>query len=121
ALRDTALTINDLAEKGKVTEAAALAAKLAPDLKGKGEAEPVALEKQIDLETVMHQFSSERVGGYGIEKELGDLRESKDALTAEQMENLALLAYKIGMIAHVAEAHADLRNEGGQKTKENWL
>lgn len=120
ALRDDALKIAKLAEEGKAQEAAALAAKLSPAAKG-GKAAPVALEKQLDFENVMHQFASPRVGGFGWEKELGDLAESKEALTAAQLQHLALLGHKIAMIGHVADAYADEKNEGGTKTKKNWL
>jgi hypothetical protein len=122
ALRDDALKVVKLVEDNNLKEAAAIAARLTPHPKGAGgKAAPVALEKQLDFETVMRQFSSERVGGYGIEKLLEELGESKDALTAEQKERLTLVGYKIAMIGHVADAYADEKNEGGKKTKENWL
>ncbi len=120
-LRDTALKVNKLVEEGNVKEAAALAAKLTPDAPGEGKGDPVVWEKQLDLENVMHQFSSERVGGFGMEKELDDLRDVKEAFTKDQLERLALLGAKLAMIAHITAAYAEEKNEGGMKTKANWL
>jgi hypothetical protein len=121
SLRDDALNVAKLAEQGKAAEAAALVAKLSPVGRAGGKAEPVALNKELDHENLMHQFSSERVGGYGIEKELGDMVEEKQALTPAQMERLELLAWKIAMIGQVGDSYADEKDEGGEKTKANWL
>jgi cytochrome c556 len=121
ALRDNALQIVKLVEDGKVKEAAKLVKKLSPDAKGAGgKAAPVAWQKQLSFEDLMHQFSSPLLGGFGIEKELGDLAE-KDSLTAEHMERLTFLGYRMAMVGRVTDAYADEKNEGGKKTKENWL
>jgi hypothetical protein len=121
ALRDTALQVVKLVEDGKVKEAAKLAERLSPDKEGAGgKVGPVAWEKQLSFEDLMHQFSGLLVGGFGIEKELGDLAE-KDSLTAEHLERLRFLGYKLAMIGRVTDAYADEKNEGGNKTKGNWL
>ncbi len=123
-LRDTALKVNKLVEDGNVKEAAALAAKLTLDAKGEGKGDPVVWEKQLEFENVMHQFSSERVGGFGMEKEFGELSEIKEAFTKEQMERLALLAGKMAMIAHVSSFYSDDKEDTSvnkMKTKANWL
>jgi hypothetical protein len=121
ALRDNALQVVKLVEEGKAKEAAKLAERLSPDVQGPGgKPGPVAWPKQLSFEDVMHQFSGPLVGGFGIEKELGDLGE-KDSLTAEQLERLRLLGYKLAMIGRVTDAYADEKNEGGNKTKANWL
>src|SRR5262245_30434927 len=123
ALRDNALKVLKLADENKAQEAAALARELSPNPKAspEGKAGPVPLEKQLEFENVMRQFSSERIGGFGLEKELEDLTEGKDAFTASQQERLALLGYKLAMIGHAADAYADEQNQGGKKTKQNWL
>jgi hypothetical protein len=121
ALRDNALRVAKLVEDGKVKEAAKLAERLSVDVQGAGgKIGPVAWEKQLSFEDLMHQFSGQLVGGFGIEKELGDLAE-KDALTAEQLERLRFLGHKLVMIGRVTDAYADEMNAGGNKTKSNWL
>jgi hypothetical protein len=120
-LRASALKVVKLIEENKGKEAAELAGKLTPDAKGPGAADPVAWEKQLPFEDVMHQFSGTGLGGFGLEKELEELREGKDALTAEQLQRVTLLGYKLAQIARVADAYADERAEGGKKTKDNWL
>jgi hypothetical protein len=119
-LRANALKVLKLVGEGKGKEAAELAGKLSLDAKG-GAGDPVAWEKQLPFEDVMHQFSGTGLGGFGLEKELEELREGKDALTAEQLERVTLLGYKLAQIARVADAYADERAEGGMKTKDNWL
>jgi cytochrome c556 len=121
ALRDNALQVVKLVEDGKIKEAAKLAERLSVDAQGAGgKIGPVAWEKQLSFEDLMHQFSGVLVGGFGIEKELGDLGE-KDSLTAEQLERLRFLGYKLAMIGRVTDAYAEVRNEGGNKTRSNWL
>jgi hypothetical protein len=106
-------------ENGKLKEAADLAKSLAA-LKPLPGGNVGALAKAMDLGEVMHQFSSERVGGFGIEKELGDLAEAK-SLTPEQLQKVALLAYKLAAISQAALEYKEERNEGGMKTTANWV
>ncbi len=120
-LRANALKVVKLVTDGKGKQAAELAGKLSPAGKASGAADPVAWEKQLPFEDVMHQFSGTGLGGFGLEKELGDLREDRGALTAEQLERVMLLGNKLALIARVADAYAAERAEGGMKTKENWL
>jgi hypothetical protein len=120
-LRASALKVVQLIEEKKGKEAVQLAAKLAPDAKPGGKGPAVAWEKQLDFDDLMHQFSSAGLGGFGLEKELGDLIEGKDELTAAQLEAVRLLAAKMAMIGRVVDAYAAERNQGGMKTKENWL
>src|SRR5262249_55420800 len=122
-LRDTALKVLKAVDEGNVKEASALAANLTPTPKEDPAAktEPVMLAKQFEFEQLMNQFSSERIGGFGIEKELESLLESKDALTPPQMEKLTSLGYKLSMVAHIVHAYKDDKNEGGMKTIKNWV
>lgn len=121
ALRDAALQVVELVNAGKGKEAAKLVGLLNPDAKAPGgKPGPVAWEKQLPFEDVMRQFSAARLGGFGLEKELEELGE-KDALTAAHLERLARLGYKMALIGRVAEAYADAKSEGGNRTKQNWL
>jgi hypothetical protein len=122
-LRDHALKLSRTVEDGNFKEAAALAMALTPTPKADAGAKTdlVPLDKQLEFENVMRMFSSERVGGYGLEKFLEEMTEHKDAFTAEHHEKLTVLGFKMAMIAHAANAYADEKNEGGKKTKQNWL
>lgn len=121
-LRDTALGLVKAVKDSDHKAAASLAAALSPNPKADPNAklEPIVFEKVFEFEDIMHQFSSERVGGFGLERELDDLVESKDALTPAQMERLAYLGYKLAMIGYVADSYAADKNEGGKKTIKNW-
>lgn len=72
-LRAQALKVMKAAEAGKADEVKKAAAELRADVKPDTAANTgaVALEKQLDLETVMRMFSSEKVGGFGMEKGAG--------------------------------------------------
>src|SRR5207302_700614 len=107
-------------EEGKHKEAAELA-KALPTLK----ADPTAkmgepLPKAVSFEDLMHQFSSERVGGFGIEKELGDLAEEK-SLTPAQVDRAGTLGFKLAVVGHVTQGFQDGKNEGGMKNIKNWV
>jgi hypothetical protein len=120
-LRDTAVSLLKAVKGGDEKAATALAAKLTPTPKADGavKLEPLALDKLVEFEDVMHQFSSERVGGYGLEKELGELAEEKE-LTPAHMERIAVLGYRLAMIGHASDAFSADKNEGGKKTIKNW-
>jgi hypothetical protein len=143
ALRKHALDIVALVGEGKRLEATALAAKLSPDIKavarkpepgvkksgdkkapdakeGGEKVEAVAWAKKLTFDDVMHQFTSRRVGGLGLEKELTDIAEGKERLTGPDFDRLALLGYRLAMIGRVAAAYGDDKNEGGLKTTKNW-
>jgi hypothetical protein len=110
-----------LAEDGKAREAAAEAKSL--DLTAKAreaKTDPVALEKVLPIVDLMHVFSSVRIGGFGIEKELGDLEEA-DTLTAEQMERLGNLSYKLAMFSHAVERYTADKPDSGKTSKKAWL
>jgi hypothetical protein len=119
-LRDQALKLMQAAEAGKADEAKKLAATLVPDIKPNPAAKtaPIALEKQLDLETLMRMFSSDKVGGFGVEKALEDLVDAK-GLDAGQLEKTALLGQKLSLIARLAHAYAP-QSDSGSKTKKTW-
>src|SRR2546426_5482822 len=74
-LRDTALKLITAIDADDLTGAKKLADSLSakPKADPAAKTEPVPLHTHIDLELVMRVFSSERLGGYGLENELGDL------------------------------------------------
>ena len=119
-LRDHALKLMQAAEAGKAEEAKKLAPMIkvdvAPDSSAK--AGPVALEKELDLESVMRIFSSEKQGGFGLEKVLEDLAEAKTH-DAAAMDKAVLLGLKVGMIGKAAQAYAPAGDQG-KKTKKAW-
>jgi hypothetical protein len=67
----------------------------------------------------MYLFASERVGGFGVEQELGDLEESKDKLKDAQFERLTDLSYKIAVIGKAADHFPPAKDEG-DRTKAKW-
>jgi len=119
-LRDQALKVMKAAQGGKSDEAKKLAATLSPNIKPDPAANtaPVALDTQIDLDTLMGMFSNDQKGGYGMEKALEDLVDAK-SLDAGQFEKTELLGQKVGMIARVAQAYAP-KSDQGNKTKKLW-
>lgn len=121
-LRDTAMSLVKAVKDGDDKAAKSIAASLSPNPKADKNAkrEPIVFEKVFDFEDIMRQFSTERIGGFGLERELEDLLESKDAWTPAQMERLAYLGYKLAMIGYVSDSYAEERNEGGKKTIKNW-
>jgi Cytochrome C' len=119
-LRDQALRVMKAAQAGKADETKKLAADLTPDIKSDPASKPgaLALEKQLDLETLMRIFSGEKVGGFGMEKSLEDLVDAK-GLDATQLDKAHLLGQKISLIAKVAHAYAPASDQG-KKTKKAW-
>jgi len=119
-IREAALSLLKEFEAGNFKEALALA-KAIPGIKNgpKAGIKPLDLNKAIEFADVMHQYSSERVGGYGIEKILGDFAEEK--LTPAKLEQLGTLAYKLAAIGQVSMEFKDDKEEGGMKTVKNWV
>jgi len=119
SLRDQAIKVMQAADTGKADETKKLVAGLSQPFKAPaGKVVPIALEKQLDIETLMRMFSSEKVGGFGMEKALEDLVEAK-TLDAIQLEKTRLLGQKISLIALVAHAYAPTTDKGS-KTKKSW-
>jgi hypothetical protein len=129
ALRKHALELVALAEEGKGPVNAALLARLSPNLKpggkkkdGKapgGKSAAVAWAQKLGFDDLMHQFTSPRVGGLGIEKELTDLAEGKEELSPEQLDRLALLGYRLAMIGRAVGDYA-AGQKGGPKARKLW-
>jgi hypothetical protein len=119
-LRDQALKVMNAAQAGKADETKTLAATLSPTIKPDpaSKSTAVALERQLDLESLMRIFSGEKVGGFGVEKSLEDLVDAK-GLDAAQLDKAHLLGQKISLIAKVAHAYAPANGQG-KKTKSAW-
>ncbi len=119
-LRDQALGLMKAASAGKADEAKKIASTLTMDIKPNSAAQisPVALEKQLDLETLMGMFNSDKVGGFGMEKALEDLVDAKK-LDAAQFEQTALLGQKVALIAKVTRESSP-KKELDAKNKKVW-
>ncbi len=119
-LRDTALKLLAAADAGKTDEAKKLAGLIKADIPADPAAKtaPVALEKLLELESVMRVFSSPQVGGFGLEKTLEDLADAKEP-DAAQLEQAALVGQKAAFIAHLAQSYPPEKEEG-KKTKAAW-
>ena len=122
-LRDTALKLITAIDADDLTGAKKLADSLSakPKADPAAKTEPVPLHTHIDLELVMRVFSSERLGGYGLENELGDLEESKGTPTAEQADKVMLMAYKMATVSELAKAYVPDKDEPKGKTRKAWL
>jgi hypothetical protein len=120
-LRDQAFKVMKAAEAGDAPEVKKLRAGLAANIKPDPAANtaPVALEKHLDLETVMRMFSNAQVGGFSLEKALEDLIEMK-TFDAAQLEKTALLSEKVAMMAKLAQGYAPAVDKGS-KTKKAWI
>jgi len=117
-IQEAALKLLKQLEMEKFQESLTLV-KTIPTIKdGPKTGKPMDLHKAFDFSEMMHQFSSERVGGFGIEKELGDLAEGK--LTPAQVDYLGTLGYKLAVIGHMSLEFTEDKNEGGKKTPKNW-
>ena len=106
-------------DDGKLEDARKAAKLLVPDLAADPSIKPLPLapEKAVDLEALMRQFSSDKVGGFGMEKALEDLVEGKGI----DFEKAANLANKTAMIAVVAGHSFAPAKDDGKKTKAAWL
>jgi hypothetical protein len=122
-LRDHALAIIKAVDDEKLDVARKHAAALSP----KPKAEPgvktdvVSLQPHLELEFIMRMFSGERIGGFGMEKELEDLVEMRGPLPPNQQQKTVDYAYKWAMIATLAQGHPPEMEEGKGKTKKNWM
>jgi hypothetical protein len=128
-LRTNALDLVARAEEGKGPINAALLARLSPNLKLGGKkkglgapgkkGEAVAWAQKLGFDDLMHQFTSPRVGGLGLEKELSDLAESKEEFSLKQLDRLILLGHRLAMIGRATESYA-AEQQGGPKTRQLW-
>jgi hypothetical protein len=122
ALRDRALEVAKAAHEGKAEQARKLAAELSLDVKVPPGIKPnlVALEKHIDIATVMKQFAADRFGGFSLEKAIDDLVESKGPADDKAAAEIVRLAHKVATIASLARILPP-ESDQGNKTKAAWL
>lgn len=121
ALRDQALKLVKAASEGNADEAKKLAGELSVNMKAdpNTKAMMIDLHKHSDLLTIMKQFSIERFGGNGLEAALEEAVALVGAPSDKQATDIALLANKISMIAHLANSYAP-ETDQNEKTKKNW-
>jgi len=119
-LRDRALGIVKAVDDGKLDEAKKLAESLSPDVAADPgvKVAPVALEKHLDLESVMKAFSSVRMAGLGLENHMDDLANFTGPVEAADAEKIQASAQKIAMIALLANFYAPPKDAA--KTKKLW-
>lgn len=79
-----------------------------------------AYNEVLEFEFLMRVFSSEKVGGFGLEKELEDLVEAKGDLSAADAQKAANLAAKIALIGDISQHYFPPEKESGAKTKKAW-
>lgn len=113
--RDTALAVMKAVQRGDAAEARVLAGVLgsvAGEPYDGVTRKPVALNRVIDLNTLMRAFMGKLSGGFGLEEELRGA--GVNARTVE-------LGHKMAMIGEATRAFAPTQNAGGGKTRNNWL
>jgi hypothetical protein len=119
ATRDAALKLANSLKNGQAGTAVKDLAALKTAKGGAGGAGPVQIvDKVIELEDLMSQFSLPKQGGEGIEKkllELGTKAQRKKALDAADLnEQNMLIAYQIAVVGSVAKDHVP------EKDKNKW-
>jgi hypothetical protein len=120
-LHTEALAALKALDDNDVTKAQQLAAKL-PVGKTAGPAlKKVNLSKLVNTETLMRQMGGVKVGGFGYEKELEDLGDSKGDLSKEQLSQVGRMADKTAIIALLAKGQVPDQDEDAKKTRKSWL
>jgi Cytochrome C' len=120
-VRDQALALRKAVEDGKFDDAKKLAETLslvAPVNKA-AKIDPAALEKLEDFENVMSQFSSVRLGGFGMEDYLDELTMLKNNPNDGDAKKIQIFSKKLAMIGTLAQSHTPAML-GGAKTLERW-
>ncbi|HYV34716.1 MAG TPA: cytochrome c [Gemmataceae bacterium] len=74
---------------------------------------------KTDVVHLMYFFASEKVGGFGVEMELGNYDDQKDKISDAQFTRLTELGYKMAVIAKDAERFGPEKDKGAA-TKKNW-
>lgn len=111
AVAQAGMEIATAVGKGKLDEAVKKAGGLAA-LKGEGKAIKVQLEKDLDMEELMYQFSDHKSGGLGIEQHLQNLGEKKSALTEKDMDDrLVLWAHQAAIIGEFIKDHTPSKGD----------
>jgi hypothetical protein len=81
----------------------------------------VNLPKLVNTETLMRQMAGAKVGGFGYEKELEDLEDSKGDFSMDQLSRLGTMAFKSAVIAHLARGQVPAEDGDEKKTRKSWL
>jgi hypothetical protein len=76
--------------------------------------------RNTDLAPYMYWYASERVGGFGVDQELGQFLESKDKLTDDQFARLGEIGTRSAVLGQVADHFAPEKDQG-KKTRQSWL
>jgi hypothetical protein len=103
------------AEKGDWPPARKIAAALYPNIL---DARAKTKENKLLL-PYMYYFANGRVGGFGVEQELGELQESKDRLSDAQFARLSDIGIRCAVIAQVADRFGP-EKDVGKLTSKNW-
>lgn len=122
-LRDAALAVAEAIEKNDAGKAKELAAGLSSKIKADPAANPKnsPWPKSVKFDNVMRAFSSDRVGGLGLEAKLEALAEEKGPLSADRQKEIVELAVKSAVIAKIAEHYKPAADEGMGFNPQNWL
>jgi len=104
-LRDNAVKVAKALEDKKYDEAKNLTAGLNPMAAAAPGAKPgpVNVVEGVDLEDIMHQFSTPRSKGEGYEAFLVDIDEAKKPPKESELAKLEVVAYKAAVIGKLAE------------------
>jgi cytochrome c556 len=121
-LRDAALQVASLIADKKFDDARKLAAQL-PRLPAnpKARLEKVRLlGKYLDIEELMSQFRSVKLGGLGIEARIDQLAAGAGAVPEKELtDELRLMAYRTWLAAGLARDHVP--ENGKVKEWQNWV
>lgn len=120
ALRDLALKASKAIEDGKADDVKKLVAELTPAYKGDAKADVVDLNKQLDLEELMHQFKPDKAGGKELEKKIKTYMQKRAPLTSEELKEAVVCAYQTAIISQYTVGFAPKADEG-KKKRADWI
>src|ERR1700677_4162029 len=113
-LRDQALAVHKAVEDGKFDEAKKLAGNLKIDIAPNAAAklQGPELVKLEEFDSIMSQFSSIRLGGFGLEDYLETLTELKANPDNAEAKKIYLYGKKLSLIAPLADTHVPPKLDG---------
>jgi hypothetical protein len=117
SVNDNAMAFYTAFKAGELDKAKALAATFYPKIQPRKDKLKDA--GKIKLVELMYLFASERIGGFGVEKELDDLEEQKEKISGAQFDRLTELGQKIAIIAAMAPEYPP-EFDKVKKTEKNW-
>jgi len=122
-LRDTAIALIDAVDKKDAAKVKELAGLLSSKIKANPAADPKnsPWPKAVKFDHVMRAYSSDRVGGLGLEAKIEALLEEKGPLSADKQKEVLEVAYKSAAIAKIAESYKPASDEGMGFNPANWL